>query len=310
LSQIDFAVYGLLRFKVFIDKIYLMEKEILDNYKKAQAISEDVMQFARTLVKENAKVLDVAEEIEKKIKELGGKNAFPANISINENAAHYTPDANDPLLLKENDLVKVDVGVHCNGYIWDKAFSVCVGKKTHPLIEASEKGLQEALKLIKPGTKIFEISEAVENTVKGLGFNPIHNLCGHGLEQFNQHAPPSIPNGKNTIQEEIEGNQAIAMEVFTTDGAGLVKESSPVLIYRFSQDKPVRLWEARKILEKAKIEFEGLPFAKRWLKEFSPLRIDLALKQLTDIDAITGYPILKEETGGLVAQTEETVIIE
>jgi methionyl aminopeptidase len=287
-----------------------MEKEILDNYKKAQAISDQVMEFARSLAKENAKALDVAEKIEKKIKELGGKIAFPVNISVNENAAHYTPDVNDSLLLKENDLVKIDVGVHCDGYIWDKAFSVCIGKKTHPLIEASEKGLQEALKLIKPGTKVFEISEVVENTVKNLGFNPVHNLCGHGLEQFNQHAPPSIPNGKNTIQEKIEGNQVIAMEVFTTNGTGLVKESSPILIYRFNQDKPVRLFEARKILEKSKVEFEGLPFARRWLKEFSPLRIDLALKQLTDVDALTGYPILKEETGGLVAQTEETVVIE
>ena len=308
--QIDFGVYGSLGFKFFIHKIYLMEKEALDNYRKAQKISEGVMQFARDLVKENAKILDVAEKIEKKIKDLGGNLAFPVNISINENAAHYTPDANDSLLLKENDLVKIDAGVHCDGYIWDKAFSVCVGKKTHPLIEASEKGLQEALKLIKPGTKVFEISEVVEDTVKNLGFNPVHNLCGHGLEQFNQHAPPSIPNGKNTIQEEIEGDQVIAMEVFTTNGTGLVKESSPVLIYRFSQDKPVRLWEARKILEKSKIEFEGLPFARRWLKEISPLRIDMALKQLTDIGALTSYPILKEETGGLVAQTEETVVIE
>jgi methionyl aminopeptidase len=287
-----------------------MEKEILDNYKKAQSVSEEVIQFAKTLIKENVKILEIAEKIEKKIKDLGAKPAFPANISINENAAHYTPDINDPIVLKENDLVKIDIGVHCNGYIWDKAFSVCVGKKTHPLIEASEKGLEEALKLIKPGTKVFEISEAVENTVKEFGFNPIHNLCGHGLEQFNQHAPPSIPNGKNNIQEEIKGNQVIAMEVFTTNGVGLVKESSPVLIYRFHQDRPVRFWDARKILEKSKTEFENLPFAKRWLTEFTPLRIDLALKQLTDYGALTSYPILKEETGGLVAQTEETVIIE
>lgn len=287
-----------------------MEKEILENYKKSCQVSEEVAQFAKTLIKESVKILDVAEKIEKKIKELGAKVAFPTNISINENAAHYTPDIGDPTILKESDLVKVDIGVHFNGYIWDKAFSICVGKKTHPLIEASEKGLQEALKLIKPGTKIFEISEVVENTVKEFGFNPVHNLCGHGLDQFNQHAHPSIPNGKNTINEEIQENQVIAMEVFTTNGVGMVKESSPVLIYKFNQDKPIRLWDARKILEKAKTEFEGLPFAKRWLAEFTSVKIDLALKQLTDSGVLTGYPILKEETGGIVAQTEDTVVIE
>lgn len=287
-----------------------MEKEILENYKKAQAISVEVMQFAKAMIKENVKILDIAEKIEKKIKDMGAKSAFPANISINDNAAHYTPDINDPIVLKKDDLVKIDFGVHCDGYIWDRASSFCVGKKTHPLIEASEKGLEEALKLIKPGTKVFEISEVVENTVKEFGFNPIRNLCGHGLEQFNQHAHPSIPNGKNTIQDEIEEGSVVAMEVFTTDGVGLVKESSPVLIYRFSQDKPVRIWDARKILEKSKKEFEKLPFTKRWLTDITPVRIDMALKQLTDYGALTSYPLLKEESGGLVAQTEDTVIIE
>jgi methionyl aminopeptidase len=287
-----------------------MEKEIIENYGKARSISDSIIPFARSLVRENVRILELAENIEKKIFELGGRPAFPVNISINENAAHYTPDINDSTALKENDLVKVDIGIHINGYIWDRAFTVCIGKESHPLIEASEKALQEALKLIKLGTKIFEISEVVENTIAEFGFNPIRNLCGHGLQQYTQHASPTIPNGKNTIIEEIEEGQVIAMEVFSTNGVGLVKESSPVLIYRFLQEKPVRLWEARKILEKSSREFEGLPFAKRWLATVAAgAKLDLALKQLIGIGALTEYPVLKEEANGLVAQTEETVIV-
>ena len=181
------------------------------------------------------------------------------------------------------------------------------GKESHPLIQASEKALQEALKIVKPGIKVYEISEVIENTIKEFDFNPIRNLCGHGLEQYNQHAPPSIPNGKNTIQTEIK-DQAIAIEVFVTNGAGLIKDSFPTLIFKYKQDKPVRLPEARKILEKSKTEFEKLPFTKRWLN-ISPFKIDLALKQLLDVDAIFDYPVLKEETNGLVAQAEETIIV-
>ena len=287
-----------------------MEKEVLENYKKAQSISDSAMTFARGLVKENVKILDIAEKIESKIKELGGGIAFPVNISINENAAHYTPDIADNIVLKVDDLVKIDIGVHCNGYIWDSAFTVCIGQKTHPLIEASERSLEEALKLIKPGTKVYEISEVVEDTINDLGLNPIHNLCGHGLEQYNQHALPTIPNGKNTIKDEIEAGQAIAMEVFTTDGVGMVKESSPVLIYKYRQEKPVRLLEARQILKKAKDDFKSLPFTKRWLTNvMTPIKIDFALKQLMDVDALIGYPVLKEETNRKVAQTEETIIV-
>ncbi len=286
-----------------------MEKEVLDNYKKSQEISEQVNKFARPLVKENAQVLDIVEKIEEKIKSLGGKPAFPVNISINEIAAHYTPDINDTTVLKADDLVKIDIGVHVNGYIWDTAFTVCIGNKTHPLIEASEKSLEEALKLIKPGTKVCEISEVVEDIIKGFGFNPIHNLSGHGLEQFIQHAKPTIPNGKNNLQDEIESGMVIAMETFATEGRGYVKESTPILIFRFKEDKPVRMWEARQILERAKTDFEGVPFTKRWLKDVSRLKLELAMKQLIDVGALEEYPILKEETGGKVAQNEKTVVV-
>jgi len=286
-----------------------MEEDVLKNYEKTKKVSDSVLPFAKKLVKENVKTLEIAEKIEEKIRKLEAKPAFPVNISINENAAHYTPDIDDATILKTGDLVKIDFGTQVNGYIWDRAFTICIGN-FHPLIEASEKALEEALKLIKPGTKIFEISEVVEDTITKFGFNPIHNLCGHGLEQYNQHTSPTIPNGKNNIQDEIKAGHVIAMEVFTTNGPGMVKESSPTLIYKYKQERPVRLWEARKILEAAKIKFEGLPFAKRWLTDITtPVKIDFALKQLLEVGAIVEYPILKEEGNGLVAQTEETVIV-
>lgn len=291
-----------------------MQKEIFEKYEKAGSISDSVVLFTKPLVKENALALGVAEKIENKIKELGGAPAFPVNISINENAAHYTPDINDSLIFKENDLVKIDIGVHVDGYIWDRAFTICIGKKTHPLIEAAERALKEAMKLIEPGVKIFEISEAVESTLEGLGFNPVRNLCGHGLDQYNQHARFSIPNGRNNIQDELQPNQALAMEVFSTDGVGWIKDSTPVLIFGYVQDKPVRLLEARRILQAAKMDFNKLPFAKRWLTKLklpiSPFKIDMSLKQLLGVEALREFPVLREESGGLVAQAEETIILQ
>lgn len=282
----------------------------MENYKFAESVSESTMVFAKKLLNEGSKIFDIAEKIEGKIIDSDARPAFPLNISINENAAHYTPDIGDDTILKLGDIVKVDLGVQKNGYIWDSAFTICIGENTHKLIEASEKGLEEALKMIKPGTKVCDISDVVENTVKEFGLNPIYNLCGHGLEQFNQHASPTIPNGKNTIKDELAEGQAIAMEVFVTDGVGLVKESSPTLIYKYLREKPVRLWEGRIILKKAKEEFQGLPFTKRWLmKVATPLKIDMSLKQLMDAGALIGYPVLKEESNGKVAQTEQTVIV-
>jgi len=286
-----------------------MEKEVLENYQKAMKINENVITYAKKMDFEGKKILQIAEEIENVIRSLNGKPAWPVNININEIAAHYTPDVNDMIVLKAGDLVNIDIGVHVNGYISDKAFTVCVGETRHPLIEASEKGLKEALKLIKPGTKICEISEVVENTVNELGFKVVRNLCGHAVERFNQHVHPSIPNGKNTIQEEIESGTVIAMEVFTTDGSGWVVESSPTLIFKYKQERPLRLPEARQILEMSKKKFDMLPFSKRWIKEASPLKIDMAIRQLIENEALYDYPPLKEKENGMVAQTEDTIIV-
>ena len=209
----------------------------------------------------------------------------------------------------DRDHIDVQFLPDFEGYIWDRAFTVCMGRKTHPLIETSEEALVKALEAIKPGITVSKISEIIESTVLKRGFNPIRNLSGHALERYNQHAHPSIPNTRNNIQETLKEGQAVAIEVFVTNGTGWVKESSPVMIYQYQQDRPVRMWEARKILEKSKNEFHKLPFAKRWIKDISPLKFDLAIKQLIEMDAIKEHPILKEQSNGLVAQTEETILV-
>jgi methionyl aminopeptidase len=284
--------------------------EVIKKYEMSKIISDNIKNFALSLLEKNTKILEIAEKIEDKIKEMGGKPAFPVNISINENAAHYTPDIDDPTTLKEGDLVKIDFGVHVDGYICDRAFSVIIGNEKNDLIEASEKAVENALKAIKPGIKVCEISEIIENTVNEFNLKPIYNLSGHGLERFIPHAEPTIPNCKNNIQYEIKEGQAIAIEVFTTNGIGFVKESSQELIYKYERERPLRLWEARKILEKSKNEFMGLPFAKRWVKDIAGgIKLDLALKQLVEAGSLRSYPVLKEESGALVAQTEETIIV-
>jgi len=288
-----------------------MEKEILEKYLKAGKICQEAKGLARKELKPGLKVLDLAEKIEKLIKDRGAGIAFPVNLSINDIAAHYTPDINDTLTFQEGDLVKVDIGVHVDGYIGDTAFSVKLGEKSHPLIEASKDALEQFIKTIRPGKTVGEMSKLVDEVVTSHGFNPIRNLAGHSVEQYMQHGGLSIPNGHISSNEEIKEDQVLGMEVFTTDGEGLVKESSPTLIYMFVQPKPVRLNESRKILELIFDEYKTLPFARRWLKHVgSPVRLHLALKELVNRGALREYPPLREKSFGPVAQTEETIIVQ
>jgi methionyl aminopeptidase len=286
-----------------------MEKEILEKYIKAGEIAAEVLGYAKGIVKKDMLVVELAEKIEKKISELGAKPAFPVNISINDMTAHYHPAINDKTVIKEEDYVKIDIGVHIDGYIGDTAATVRLAGKDE-LIKCSEKMLENAIKIIRPGITVGEIGETIENTTKEFGFNPIRNLTGHSLDRYDVHAGLTIPNIKTDSKYQLREDEVIAIEPFCTEGNGLVKDSGSALIFRWIMNRPSRLEEARKILELARDKYEKLPFAKRWIqKEISPLKVELALKELIAVNALYGYQPLREVSSKPVAQSEHSVIV-
>ncbi|MFH0929139.1 MAG: type II methionyl aminopeptidase [Candidatus Aenigmatarchaeota archaeon] len=286
-----------------------MEKEIEEKYLKAGKIARQVRDYACELVQPGAFVVDIAEKAEQRVRMLGGEIAFPINISINDMAAHYHPEQNDQTSIKEEDYVKIDVGIHVDGYIGDTARTVRIAGKDD-LIICSEKMLEVAIALAKPGTTIGDLGEAIENVAKEFGFNSVRNLTGHSLGRLDVHAGLIVPNIKNDSQYQLREDEVIAIEPFCTAGSGIVKDSGKPLILRWIIDRPTRLPEARKILEMARNDFQRLPFAKRWLqKKFSPLKVELSLKELLNSNALYGYEPLREVSGKPVAQAEHTVIV-
>ncbi len=276
-------------------------------YKRAMEISDRVIPFAKRIAKEGINIKELAEKIEKKIIELGAKPAFPVNISINEIAAHYTPTIDEKTVLKDGDLVKIDIGVHVEGYICDRAFTVCIGEGGHELIKAAEEALKEALKVIKVGNRVCDVSKVVEEVVSSFGFNPVRNLCGHGLKRYVQHAEPTIPNCINNIEREFKKGEAIAMEVFVTNGLGWVKDSYPGTIFSLIKEKPIRMSAARNLLRFILKEFKTLPFTERWILNVSNYKV--GLYELVREGIVKEYPVLKEKSNGLVAQAEETILL-
>jgi len=157
---------------------------------KAGEIASEALEYGKDLIKKDKSVLEIVESVEAKIFQLGGKPAFPTNISINEIAAHYSP-VKDDFSIKESDIVKLDVGVHVNGAIGDNALTVGNNKE---LIEASREALNEAIKIIQIGTKLREIGRVVDKTISSYGFKSIKNLTGHSIDIYEQHAGLSVPN--------------------------------------------------------------------------------------------------------------------
>lgn len=224
-------------------------------------------------------------------------------------AAHYSPVVNDTIEIKKEDYVKIDIGAQVDGYISDMAETIRLAGKDE-IIQCSEKMLAKAIEIFKPGTTIGEIGEVVENVAKEFGLNPIRNLTGHSLDKFILHAGMHIPNIKENNKYQLREWEIYAIEPFCTSGNGFVKDSGIPLIFRWISDRPCRTPEARKILELAKIEYNRLPFAKRWLqKQIPSIKVELALKDLLNLDALYPYYPLREVSEEPVAQTEHTVIV-
>lgn len=281
-----------------------MDEQILENYRKAGKILSEVRESAVTKVTKGAKLLDVANSIEADIASKGGKPAFPVNISVNSEAAHDTPSPDDERVFGD-DIVKVDIGVHIDGYIADTAVTVDLSGNPD-LVKASRAALDEAIKLVRPGVNTNELGTVIEETINGFGFKPIYNLTGHGLERYVQHAEPAIPNKRIGQGITLEAGQVIAIEPFATNGIGLVVEGSFTEIFGASRIKPVRMPYEREML-KAVQEFNGLPFARRWVSNVK--FADKALTSLIRQGIIHSYPVLVEHEHGMVSQAEHTMII-
>lgn len=283
--------------------------ENLEDYEKAGKIAAEVREFSRKIVKIDYSLLKATEQIEAQIIKLGGKPAFPVDVSINNIAAHYSAASNDTTLFKENDLVKVDIGVHINGAIADTAVSIDLGNNNE-MIRAAEDALKEALKLTMPGVKLFEIGQAIQQVIQSYGYSPIRNLSGHGIELFKVHTKPNIPNFNNNDRTELKEGQVIAIEPFATNGAGIIIEGKQSEIYEIVNKKAIRNASARKILDYADKEYNTMPFNKRWLlKKFNALDVNMGLNALEKEKIVYQYSVLPEKNNGIVSQAEHTVIV-
>ncbi len=283
-----------------------MNSETRQKYVEAGKVIQDARQKAREVSEPGTNLKDIAEEIESLIRDQGLEPAFPVNLSINEEAAHYTPGVNEDRELQEDDVLKIDIGAHSDGYIADTALTVNPSGKHQEMIDTIEEVLEAALEFIEPGKTIGEFGTYVEKQVPE-EYNVVQNLTGHYLGRYEQHAGISIPNVHGTSSHEFEEGDAVAIEPFITTGSGKVVNGGAGNIYKLEEERSVRGRSQRQLLKQIK-SFRGLPFTTRWLNGFGG-RERMALKKLVNQDIVHSYPILKEMESGVVAQAEHTVLV-
>jgi methionyl aminopeptidase len=279
----------------------------IESYKKAGEIAQKIREYCREFIKPDMLLIEIAKKIHKKIEELGAEPAFPVNLSIDDIAAHYHPTLEDET--KASGLLKVDLGIHINGFIADTALSLDLTpeKKYKELIEASEEALKNALATLEKNPTLDEIGKTIQNTIESKGFSPIINLSGHSLDKYRIHAGVTIPNYSNKNQLKLEKG-AYAIEPFATTGEGRIYEGPSGNIYSVQELKTPRSPTARKILEYVWNKYKTLPFSLRELQEEFGNISRIALRELKQQNIIHEYPQLIEKAHKPVSQAEHTLI--
>lgn len=288
----------------------MLSEEEYQLLKTAGIIARKVREIIPSIVREGVDALTIAQTVENKIIEYGGRPAFPCNICVDSVAAHFTPTPHENIIIPKASLVKVDLGVECGGYIADTAITIGLPNSQAELIEAAENALKRVIKLIRAGIKVSEVGYVINEVVSRYGFKPIKNLSGHEIGRYVLHTGTSIPNIKTKETTKLENGKTYAIEPFVTLGAssGLVINSGSVNIFSIPAESNInsRLsLEELDFLKKLREKTKGLPYTLRWIeKEHWQIHEKLLRRGI-----IRSYPVLVEKSGLPVAQAEHTVLV-
>ncbi len=277
---------------------------------KSGKIAARVLNEISAEIEPGKKIIKICALAENTIKEYGGTPAFPLNVSINHIAAHSTSPRGDRSEIPDFGLVKLDVGVHIDGYITDTACTIDIDKSLEGFVMATDDALNEAIAMMQPGMELGDIGQIIEKVIKDYGLKPVKNLSGHNLKKYRLHAGKIVPNVKKSKVGTIEVGEYYAIEPFATTGTGMVIDSEYVYIFSNSGiDEPLE--GTTEMLRKyLRDKYGPFPFASRWIGTSSK-NIDIIseMKNLLKARAIRGYPMQIEKKGRPVSQTEHTVYI-
>jgi len=317
------------------------EDEKWNSYRQAAEVHRTTRQWIHSWLQPGMKMFDIVEKIDAHNRILIGEKrteanvieaglAFPVGVSLNSCAAHYTPNAGDNTVLKYEDVMKIDFGVHINGRIVDSAFTKTFDPKWDALKEASADATNAGIKAAGIDMKLSELGKIIQETMesheielngKSIPIKSITNLTGHSIEQYKIHGGKHVPNCRPSeadgeYKDRMEEGEVFAIETFASTGQGLIDEDTGCSHYMIEFDTADCV--PRGVTTKSKLfaehlynTFHTLPFCRRWIdRTMEPGQSYLKeLFELVRVGWIQAYPGLSDIPGSFTSQMEHTVMI-
>lgn len=267
-----------------------LRQDFLAEYRLGAEVHRTARQYAQKTIKPGQTLTDIANGIEDSVRAMVGNQGleegscqksgmgFPTGLNLNHCAAHYTPNAGNKVTLQQEDVMKVDIGVHVNGRIVDSAFTLAFEPRYDPLLaavkDATNAGVREAgidVRMCDVGAAIQEVMESYEVELKPGDMTKvrcIRNLNGHNIEQYQIHGTKSVPIVKGHNQTKMEEGEIFAIETFGSTGKGYVHDDMETSHYAKRADAPkvpLRVSSAKTLLRSIEKNFGTIPFCRRYL---------------------------------------------
>ena len=286
---------------------------IPEQYGTSGKIVREVKPLVEAAVKPGASFLEVCDLVRKEVEDRGGRLAFPTGIGVNQVTAHYAPQEGDESVFAEEDLVKVDFGVHVDGYVADTSLTVTLNPEFNLLLEATQRALDAAIAMARKERRTGEIGRAIHQEAARFGFKTIENLTGHTLDRYTVHAGKSIPNLYMPHMQDLKKGDVFAIEPFLTlrNAAGYVVDEPSQTIFSIVARKKTGDSKLDAFAESVWAERKTLPFTPRWyVGEFGRENVEVIVRKLVLKRILRAYPTLVEASGNPVAQFEHTMALD
>ena len=313
----------------------------LEKYIKAGEIHRTVRDYITPHLTPGIKYIDIVKIIENKIVEeidklnkviespqINNGIAFPTGISVNNIAAHFTPSYKDDSILKNSDVIKIDYGVHIDGYIVDSAFTINLNEEYSDILKASREAVNGVIKNMGVDSRFGDLSGISQEIVESYEYKEkplkvIDNLAGHNILPWKIHGGKLLfgKPQQNTDYDDlkIDDGEVMAIEIFVSNGNGTTQLGMNPLNYSHYMLKDsverIPLFTTKKTNEVSRIittNFKTLPFCPRFIDNINKTHTNYIpnLQELFSNGYINSYPpLLETDRKSKVAQFEHSVYI-
>jgi len=318
------------------EELTCSDETVLLKYKTASIIVNKALKTIIPACVDGASIRKICEDGEKYILEEVSKRyrkdkdmkkgiAFPVALSVNNCINHFSPiPSDDDQQLCTGDLVKIDFGVHIDGFISVVAHSIVVGAdnkenkvtgRAADAILAAHYASEAALGFFKPETENYQITEAIGKIVELYDCKPVEGMLSFQLQQNTIdgekmiHQNPAGGVKKDVDKCKLEGHEVYGMDVVVSTGKGIGRElDSKVAIYKKTDEVyNLKLKCSKEFFHKVNKDFGTMPFNLRHFDDIKKAR--MGVMECVSHKLVAPYPVLWERQGEFVAQFKYTVLI-